>query len=97
MASDPFSENNPPSEISTGMLGYKTDRAGFVFSAVVVTPNQPKAIATCCRSGRGVQRRMWALLATINDLPVMVKEVRASKGFMARASTANSSITRPSR
>jgi hypothetical protein len=48
----PFApEGNRPSEISTGLLGYQTDRAGFVFSG-------------------------------INDLPVLVKEVKASRGFM---------------
>jgi hypothetical protein len=32
----------------------------------------------------GVQRRMWALLATINDLPVVVAEVKQSRGFLAK-------------
>ena len=79
----PFApESNAPSEISTGLLGYKTDRAGFVFSGMVVTPDQPKAMAELLKEWSGVQRRMWALLATINDLPVLVKEVKASRGFM---------------
>jgi hypothetical protein len=81
----PFSgESNSPSEISTGLLGYKSERASFVFSDMLVTPNQPKAMADLLREWSGVQRRMWALLSTINDLPVEVTEVRASKGFIAK-------------
>ena len=79
----PFGPNsNAPSEISTGVLGYKTDRAGFVFSDMITTPNKPQAMADLLREWSGVQRRMWALLATINDLPVLVTEVKASKGFI---------------
>jgi hypothetical protein len=33
----------------------------------------------------GVMRRVWAFLATVNDLPVTSRDVRPSKGFMARA------------
>jgi hypothetical protein len=72
-----------PSELSTGITGYKSERAGFVFSDMIVTPNQPKQLARLLQEWSGVQRRMWALLATINDLPVEIGEVRASKGFMA--------------
>lgn len=77
-------ESNRPSEISTGILGYKTDRASFVFSPLLITPDQPKAMAELLQEWSGVQRRMWALLATINDLPVIVAEVRQSKGFLAK-------------
>lgn len=33
----------------------------------------------------GVVRRLWAFLATINDIPVLTKTVRAAKGFTAKA------------
>lgn len=83
----PFSkESAAASEVSTGLLGYKTDRAGFVQSDMLDTPNEPQAIAELLKEWSGVQRRVWALLATINDLPVVTKEVRASKGFMGARS-----------
>jgi hypothetical protein len=79
----PFDDRGwQPSEVSTGLFGYKTERAGFVFTGMVNTPNQPDVVANLLREWSGVQRRMWALLATINDLPVLVQEVKASRGFM---------------
>ena len=81
----PFSERSAaPSEMSTGLQGYETDRAGFVFSDLIKTPNKPELVANLLREWSGVQRRMWALLATINDLPVELREVRPAKGFVAK-------------
>jgi hypothetical protein len=77
-------ESMRPSELSTGLVGYKTDRAGYVYSDLIQTPNQPKLVANLLREWSGVQRRMWALLSTINDLPVELREVRPAKGFVAR-------------
>lgn len=34
----------------------------------------------------GVVRRIWSFLATINDIPVLAREVKTSKGFVARGS-----------
>ena len=73
-----------PSEVSTGLAGYVTDKAGFVFSELIETPNAPELVSNLLAEWSGVQRRMWALLATINDLPVEMRDVRASKGFVAR-------------
>ena len=79
----PFGDEGArPSEVSTGLLGYRTDRAGFVFSDMITTPDQPKQMAELLKEWSGVQRRMWALLATINDLPVEIRDVKASRGFM---------------
>jgi hypothetical protein len=75
-----------PSEVSTGLMGYKTDRAGFVFSPMLVTPNAPKVVSNLMQEWSGVQRRMWALLSTINDIPVTATTVRQSKGFVAKGS-----------
>ena len=81
----PWSENSArPSEVSTGIMGYKTDKCGFVFSPYLDTPNKSKAISELLREWSGVQRRMWSLLSTINDLPVEMTEVRAQKGFVAK-------------
>ena len=34
----------------------------------------------------GILRHVWSLLATINDIPVLIRDVRAAKGFMAHGS-----------
>jgi hypothetical protein len=81
----PFAEqSNRASEVSTGLTGYHSDRCGFVFNPLIETPNQPKVVANLLAEWSGVQRRMWALLSTINDLPVELREVRAAKGFVAK-------------
>lgn len=81
----PFGEgSNSPSEISTAIIGYKTEQAAYTFSDLVYTPDKAKPMAELLKEWSGVQRRMWALLATITDLPVEVKEVRATKGFIAK-------------
>ena len=72
------------SEVATGLVGYKNDRASYVYSPLVNTPNSPKGIAGLIEEWAGVLRRMWAFLATIADLPMVVTEVRAAKGFMGR-------------
>jgi len=80
----PFKGSITPSEQSTGLTGYKSDRTGYTLHPLIVTPNQPEAISDLLREWAGTQRRMWALLATINDLPVQLTEVRAAKGFVAK-------------
>lgn len=72
------------SEVATGVSGYVTDRASIVFSDMVHTPNDAPAVANLLGEWAGCLRRIWALLATINDLPVRLTEVRPSKGFVAR-------------
>jgi hypothetical protein len=72
------------SEATTGLVGYRTDRAGWVTSDWLQTfPNQ-SAYIELVKEWSGVQRRMWALLATLADLPVELTEARVSKGFVAK-------------
>jgi hypothetical protein len=73
------------SEVSTGITGYITERASIGLSDLIKTPNQPKEISALMREWSGVQRRMWALLSTIHDLPVEMTEVRPAKGFFGKA------------
>jgi hypothetical protein len=81
----PFDEHiNTASEVATGITGYRSDRMSFVFSPLVHTPKFDGAMTNLLAEWAGVQRRMWALLATINDLPVIMKDVRQAKGFVAR-------------
>ena len=83
----PFSkESSAPSEVATGLLGYKTDRCGYVFSPMLITPQNSKTVSNMVQEWGGVQRRMWALLSTINDLPVAMTNVRQAKGFVAKGS-----------
>jgi hypothetical protein len=82
----PFKESNvQASEMTTGIMGYKTDRASYVYSPLLNTPHdRHEAVSKLLQEWSGVQRRMWALLATINDLPVTLTDVRPSKGFVAK-------------
>ena len=81
----PFAEqSNRPSEVSTGLTGYHSDRCGFVFNPLVETPNQPKVVANLLAEWSGSSAGCGRLLATINDLPVELREVRAAKGFVAK-------------
>ena len=42
----PFTEHSShPSEVSTGLTGYKTDRCGYVFSPMLNTPNNSQAMS----------------------------------------------------
>jgi hypothetical protein len=73
-----------PSEVATGVSGYITERVAICFSDMVHTPNNSAMISTLLSDWTGCLRRLWAFLATINDLPVRVTEVRPSRGFMAK-------------
>jgi len=71
------------SEAVTGMVGYRTDRVGYVASEMIRSYSKA-AITELIQEWKGVARRMFALLSTIADLPVLATEVRAAKGFVAR-------------
>jgi hypothetical protein len=51
---------------------------------MVRTPDRPELVATIIKEWVGVARRMWAFLATINDLPVLLTDKVQAKGFVAR-------------
>lgn len=72
------------SEIASGLIGYKTERSTICESDMLVLPKNTKAVTDLLQEWTGVQRRMWSLLATINDLPVEVTDVRAAKGFIGK-------------
>ena len=59
---------------------------GIVFSKLLNTPPDPQAISNLLTEWSGVQRRMWALLATINDLPVMATERARGEGICRQGS-----------
>jgi hypothetical protein len=80
----------PLSAMATGMLWYRTDTVEIMrsmFNPIVREDHKRlEQEIELMASWAGCIRRMWAFLATINDIPVLRREVKASKGFMARGS-----------
>jgi hypothetical protein len=50
------------------------------------SPREVKLMHDLLSEWGGIMRRTWALLTTINDLPMLATDVRQSKGFVARGS-----------
>jgi hypothetical protein len=73
---------------AVGLVGYKRDNVGIVRSPLIDGPNtNPRlfdAYKALLNEWAGVVRRVWALLATIDHLPLSYGQVRQSKGFLAR-------------
>jgi len=75
------------SEVYTGVVGYHSGRIGVVHSDLIknfIKHPKRNALIELLKEWTGLIRRVWALLATINDIPMTVGEVRQSKGFVAR-------------
>lgn len=77
----------PDSAVATGVLAYESDSV-VIAQSELMTPIWEYAsvepIVDLIREWVGVLRRCWALLATINDLPLTYGETRAAKGFVAK-------------
>jgi len=72
--------------VATGILTYTT-RSVTVAQSDLMLPMQRfpnKIVCELMREWVGVVRRAWALLATLNDLPLVYSDVRQSKGFVAK-------------
>jgi len=69
-----------------GLTGYESQHVGIEVSDKVLGASDElqNRMANLMIEWSGTVRRMWALLSTINSLPVEIKEVQAAKGFMAR-------------
>ena len=72
-----------------GVPGYFSDKVGLTDSDLIRglhehAPEIQSKMADLIKEWAGLMRRVWALLATINDLPMLAVDVRASKGFMGR-------------
>lgn len=74
------------SGLLVGFRGYVRDNVAYVHSPLIVDPHPQlqDAYSALLAEWMGVIRRIWALLATINHLPLRISEVRQSKGFLAR-------------
>jgi hypothetical protein len=79
--------NIAPEGVTTGVLSYTSPYAGVTTGFL-----PPKYLSAVFNKSPlnpleelgGDLRYLWALLATINDLPVTTSEVAASKGFFAK-------------
>jgi hypothetical protein len=74
------------STLVVGLIGYQSPHINVQFCGERndhFTDKEFQASLNLLKEWAGVVRRMWSLLATINDLPVSVSDVRPSKGYMA--------------
>jgi hypothetical protein len=78
----------PLSAVAAGIPKYRTDRVEVMRSMFNPTdknnPSRLQKDVEVMVDWAGCIRRMWAFLSTINDIPVLRREVKASRGFMAR-------------
>jgi hypothetical protein len=81
----------PMSALLCGIEGYRSPQVSGWLHLYTRAPHEnPQATARMLsrilNSYGGTVRRIWALLATINDIPILTREIKASKGFMGRGS-----------
>lgn len=76
------------SPMITGIGGYFRDNVNCVQSPLINDPFRHEEIlpaySELLTEWSGVVRRVWAFLATINDMPTTYGTVRQTKGFLAR-------------
>lgn len=79
------------SELIVGVRGYQGP-CGIVPNMYLNDPHwmlgsataQAQSAAGILKGYRAVLRRIWALLATINELPIGMRDITVAKGFIAR-------------
>lgn len=77
--------SSPDATVASAIMGHETPSVSIAQSELMGGIRyKPSGIVALLREWAGVGRRAWALLATINDLPLVYSDVRASKGFVAR-------------
>jgi hypothetical protein len=79
----PFHGFTTLSSILVGLRGYERDNVNCVQSPLILDPAKKyrKVYQELITEWTGTLRRVWALLATIDNLPIIKGEVRQSKGF----------------
>ncbi len=75
-----------PSSYLVGLAGYERDNVNCVRSPLIDDPDpgHRASYSYLLKEWTGILRRVWALLATIDHLPITHGSVRQSKGFLAR-------------
>lgn len=76
-------ENSSISEAALGMGGYQTNQVGVIRSHVAKEATMKKILEMSDLSC-GELRYVWALLSTINEIPVTGSRVASTTGFVAR-------------
>lgn len=78
------------SEVACSLVGYRTTQVDADYSRYTRLPidenKRLNAAKTAILLQSGTLRQIWALLATINDIPILTRDVKASRGFMGRGS-----------
>lgn len=79
-------EDTFSSEFLVGMRGYKTRSTGVVRSSLIDDPSPiyQEVYVNMLREWTGIIRRVWSLLATIDNLPLSFGTTRTPKGFLAQ-------------
>jgi hypothetical protein len=77
------------SEICSGVVDYKNDRCGIVKPEYFDEWDQAEGVrremfTEFLRVHSSTLRRVWALFATVNDIPIEARSVVPTKGFIAR-------------
>lgn len=72
------------SSIATGVSNYHSDKVGIQVTARSGRAWARQDVIRSLREEATVLRTVWALLATINDLPTSTSLIRPSKGYVAR-------------
>jgi len=71
------------SELATGIIGYKSQHVLMEFDRDRVGKDEIRELA---REFVGELRFIWALLSTINDIPIGFSRIVPTKGYVARGS-----------
>jgi len=69
--------------LATGILSYNSPGVTIARSPLLTYVSN-EVTKELVREWVGVLRRCWALLATLNDIPMTIGEVRQTKGFLGR-------------
>jgi len=79
----PFHGFTTLSSVLVGLRGYERNNLNCVQSPLILDPekNRQDIYQQLITEWTGTVRRTWALLATIDNLPIIKGEVRQSKGF----------------
>jgi hypothetical protein len=78
-------QGNVGSEMATGMIGYRVPQVTITLkSPLLECWGKPESVIELIQEWTGCVRRVWALLATLNDLPAAITDIRQSKGFVAK-------------
>ena len=71
-------------EVCTGILNYQSPYVNLVQSNLLAAAPSPESVAGVLGEWAGCLRRMWTFLATVNDLPIAMTEVKQSRGFLGK-------------